>query len=222
MSRITCTYSRVRASGFGNGCPYQPSTTCGPDTPRPRINLPPERWSMVAAVIATAAGVRAESCTIPVPSLMRFVRAPIHASGENASEPYASALQQESNPSRSASRTRSMGSHGSAPQYPRATPRRIPSAMTSGRYPRVRTCCNFRLSFASMGRLEGKVALITGAARGMGASEGRLFVKEGAQVALADVLDADGEELATELGDAAEYLHLDVTSEDEWSRAVDE
>src|SRR5947199_160327 len=106
MSRTIRTYSRVRASGFGNGCPYQPSTTCGPDTPRPRINLPPERWSMVAAV--------------------------------------------------------------------------------------------------------------------MGASEARLFVKEGAQVALADVLDADGEALATELGDGALYTHLDVTSEDEWSHAVDD
>ena len=71
-----------------------------------------------------------------------------------------------------------------------------------------------------MGRLEGKVALVTGGARGMGAAEARLFVKEGAQVAAADVLDDAGEALATELGDAAAYLHLDVTSEDDWTSAV--
>ena len=63
-------YSRVRASGLANGCPYQPSTTCGPETPRPRIKRPPTRWSSVIAAIAVAAGVRAEICTIAVPSLI--------------------------------------------------------------------------------------------------------------------------------------------------------
>ena len=80
-------YSRVRASGWLNGAPYQPSTTCGPDTPRPRIMRPPERWSSVIAAIAVAVGVRADNWQTPVPSRMRFVFAPIHASGVNASEP---------------------------------------------------------------------------------------------------------------------------------------
>jgi hypothetical protein len=81
------TYSRVRSRGFGNGAPYHPSTTCGPETPSPRVNLPPDNASRVAAVIAVAAGVRADSCTSPVPSLMRVVRAAYHVSGVNASEP---------------------------------------------------------------------------------------------------------------------------------------
>jgi 3alpha(or 20beta)-hydroxysteroid dehydrogenase len=71
-----------------------------------------------------------------------------------------------------------------------------------------------------MGRLDGKVALITGAARGQGAAEARLFVAEGAQVMLGDVLDADGELVAKELGDPAVYRHHDVTSEDDWEAIV--
>ena len=80
-------YSRIRASGLANGWPYQPSTTCGPDTPRPRISRPPERWSSVIAAIAVAAGVRAEICTIAVPSFSVWVEAPHQASGISASEP---------------------------------------------------------------------------------------------------------------------------------------
>jgi 3alpha(or 20beta)-hydroxysteroid dehydrogenase len=71
-----------------------------------------------------------------------------------------------------------------------------------------------------MGRLDGKVAIITGAARGQGEAEARMFVSEGARVLLSDVLDDLGEKVAMDLGEAAVYLHLDVTSPDDWERAV--
>ena len=73
-----------------------------------------------------------------------------------------------------------------------------------------------------MGRLDGKVALISGAARGQGEAEVRLFVKEGAMVVFGDVLDELGEVVAKDLGDAAHYLHLDVRKEDQWTAAVAE
>jgi 3alpha(or 20beta)-hydroxysteroid dehydrogenase len=66
--------------------------------------------------------------------------------------------------------------------------------------------------------LAGKVALVTGGARGQGAAEGRLFTDEGATVVLADVIDADGEQTAKEIG--GQYLHLDVASEEEWDTVV--
>jgi 3alpha(or 20beta)-hydroxysteroid dehydrogenase len=71
-----------------------------------------------------------------------------------------------------------------------------------------------------MGRLDGKVALVSGSARGQGAAEARLFVREGAQVVVSDILDDAGRALADELGDAATYVHLDVTQENEWAAAV--
>lgn len=70
------------------------------------------------------------------------------------------------------------------------------------------------------GDLEGKVALISGAARGMGAAEARLFVAEGGRVVIGDVLDEEGGRVAAELGEAAIYVHLDVTQEADWQKAV--
>ena len=73
-------------------------------------------------------------------------------------------------------------------------------------------------------RLEGKVALITGGARGQGAAEAMLFAREGAKVVIADVLDREGMAVAAEiaeLGGEALYVHLDVSSETDWRQAVD-
>jgi 3alpha(or 20beta)-hydroxysteroid dehydrogenase len=64
--------------------------------------------------------------------------------------------------------------------------------------------------------LEGKVALITGAASGMGASHARLFVAAGARVVLTDVLEDEGRQIAAQLGEKASYLNLDVTDPDAW------
>ncbi|MGH8985641.1 MAG: SDR family NAD(P)-dependent oxidoreductase [Acidimicrobiia bacterium] len=72
-----------------------------------------------------------------------------------------------------------------------------------------------------MGRLDGKVALITGAARGQGEAEASEFVAEGAKVAVADVLDDLGAKVADELGGDAVYCHLDVTAPEQWRAAVD-
>src|ERR671919_595075 len=72
-------------------------------------------------------------------------------------------------------------------------------------------------------RLAGKVALISGAARGMGAAEARLFAREGAQVVIADVLDTEGKAVEAEVtaaGGAAVFVHLDVTREVEWAQAI--
>ncbi len=72
-----------------------------------------------------------------------------------------------------------------------------------------------------MGRVNGKVALISGGARGMGEADARLLVAEGAQVVIADILDDEGEALAKELGDAAAFVHLDVRHYDQWQAAVE-
>ena len=74
-----------------------------------------------------------------------------------------------------------------------------------------------------MGKLDGKVALISGGARGQGAAEARLFAQEGGKVVLADILDAQGQQVEAEineLGGDALYIHLDVTSESDWQNAV--
>lgn len=70
------------------------------------------------------------------------------------------------------------------------------------------------------GRLEGKVALVSGAAQGMGAAHARAVVREGGQVVIGDILDDLGKLLADELGENAAFVHLDVTSEDDWANAV--
>ena len=72
-------------------------------------------------------------------------------------------------------------------------------------------------------RLAGKVALITGGARGMGASEAQLYIEEGARVVISDVLDEVGEQTAARLsadGSVCRFVHHDVTSESDWKKAV--
>ena len=71
-----------------------------------------------------------------------------------------------------------------------------------------------------MGRLDGKVALVTGAARGMGATHSRRFAAEGATVVVTDVLEPEGEALVEELGSACRFIQLDVSSEEQWETAV--
>jgi NAD(P)-dependent dehydrogenase (short-subunit alcohol dehydrogenase family) len=71
-----------------------------------------------------------------------------------------------------------------------------------------------------MNRLDGKVALISGAARGIGAETARLMIEAGAKVAVADVLDERGRETARTLGDGAFFHHLDVTLADDWNAAI--
>ena len=73
-------------------------------------------------------------------------------------------------------------------------------------------------------KLTGKVALISGGARGMGAAEARLFVSEGAKVVIGDVLEAQGREVEAEIkagGGEAVFVRLDVTNEADWQRAVE-
>ncbi|MFF4017847.1 SDR family NAD(P)-dependent oxidoreductase [Streptomyces sp. NPDC001843] len=69
-----------------------------------------------------------------------------------------------------------------------------------------------------MAKLDGRVVIITGAARGQGEQEARLFAAEGARVVVSDVLDDQGEALAKELG--APYVHLDVSREEDWQAAL--
>lgn len=72
----------------------------------------------------------------------------------------------------------------------------------------------------SVGRLEGKVAVISGAAQGMGAAHAREMVSEGAKVVLGDLLDEQGQALADDLGTVARFVHLDVTEPGQWQEAV--
>ncbi|MBJ22149.1 MAG: glucose 1-dehydrogenase [bacterium] len=70
------------------------------------------------------------------------------------------------------------------------------------------------------GRLDGKVAIITGGARGQGEAEARLFAAEGARVVVADVLEELGRAVASSIGEAARFERLDVSSEEDWTRVV--
>jgi 3alpha(or 20beta)-hydroxysteroid dehydrogenase len=72
-----------------------------------------------------------------------------------------------------------------------------------------------------MGRLDGKVALITGASQGQGEAHARLFAEEGAYVVLGDIQDSEGRAIAAEIGTRARYVHLDVTSEEDWANALE-
>lgn len=72
-----------------------------------------------------------------------------------------------------------------------------------------------------MGRLEGKVAVITGGARGQGAAHARKFVREGAKVVIADILEEEGQALANDLGENATFIKLDVTKESEWKQVIE-
>lgn len=71
-----------------------------------------------------------------------------------------------------------------------------------------------------MGRVSGKVAIITGGASGLGKADAELLVAEGAKVVIADINDEAGKALAAEIGDNALYVHLDVTQEDDWKAAI--
>ena len=73
-------------------------------------------------------------------------------------------------------------------------------------------------------RLEGKVALISGGARGMGAEEARIFAQEGAKVVIGDISEDEGKAVEAQISEAggqALFVHLDVTQEDDWAKAVD-
>ena len=73
-----------------------------------------------------------------------------------------------------------------------------------------------------MGRVDGKVAIITGAARGMGEADARRLAQEGAKVVVTDVLDELGQAVADSIGDGAIYRHLDVSDADQWKSVVAE
>ena len=71
-----------------------------------------------------------------------------------------------------------------------------------------------------MGKLDGKVAIVTGAAQGMGAAHARVLAAEGAKVVLTDLQEAEGKELAKSIGDAAIFLKQDVTDPESWAATV--
>lgn len=78
-----------------------------------------------------------------------------------------------------------------------------------------------RCTVSHPGRVDGKVAIVTGAAKGLGAADCRLLVAHGARVVVADIDEAPARALADELGDAASFMPLDVTNEDNWRTVID-
>jgi NAD(P)-dependent dehydrogenase (short-subunit alcohol dehydrogenase family) len=73
-------------------------------------------------------------------------------------------------------------------------------------------------------RLEGKIALISGGARGMGAAEARLLAREGAKVVIGDLLEEEGKQVEAEINEAggeALFITLDVTREEDWKQAIE-
>ncbi len=117
---MICTVSLVACSGAVNRIPCQPSITCGPLTPSPSRNRPPDSACSDSADMASSAGLRAPIWAMPDPSRIRLVCAARNASGVSASWPQASAVHAEAAPRASASRTRRAVS-GGAPSMPSAT-----------------------------------------------------------------------------------------------------
>lgn len=72
----------------------------------------------------------------------------------------------------------------------------------------------------AMGKLDGKTAIITGAARGMGAATAKLFIEEGANVVITDILEEEGHVVANQLGDKAIFVRQDVRSEPDWESVI--
>lgn len=74
---------------------------------------------------------------------------------------------------------------------------------------------------ARKGRVEGKVTLVTGGARGTGEQTARILAEEGGRIVVGDILDEPGRAVAKDLGEAAHFVHLDVASEDSWRAAIE-
>ena len=124
--RTISTYSRVRDSGRVNGTPYQPSETCGPETPSPIRKRPFEITSIVAAAIAAPVGGRAGICISAEPRWIRSVRSASTARIDTASWPQASETQSPSMPASSAcAASASCSSKEIQGQYPSASCIRI-------------------------------------------------------------------------------------------------
>ncbi|MYH16462.1 MAG: glucose 1-dehydrogenase [Gammaproteobacteria bacterium] len=73
-----------------------------------------------------------------------------------------------------------------------------------------------------MGRVEGKVAIVTGAAQGLGASNARVLAEQGAKVVLTDILEERGREVATQIGSNATFMSQDVSREQDWQRVIND